>query len=281
MRSGKNLRRRLLVGLALLGGMTGAQVLFDTDVALAQPAARAWFGVEVAARKDNRPGVLVRHVVRTSPADSAGIKDGDALLRLGAKPLAAPGDVISEVRARKPGEVLDVLFERGGHEQKARVTLSVFPATDEMLRRDKVGTFAPPLIGLQGVQGKVPDNLGQLKGKVVVLDFWAGWCGVCKLITPVLNRWQDKLGPQGVVVLGVSSDTPQVATKAMNEFGIKYAVGVDKDETVFPAYGVSALPTMFVLDKKGVVRSIEVGFDVAELAKTEALLATLVAEPAP
>ena len=249
--------------------------------AVAQSASRAWFGVEVRDRKDGKAGVLVRHVMRTSPAEAAGLRDGDFLLKLAGKSVSAPNDVVSEVRQHRPGDVLEVLFERAGHEQKARVTLDVFPPADEMLRREKVGTFAPNLAGVESVQGTVPAELNKLRGKVVVLDFWAGWCGVCKLVTPVLNGWQSKFGAQGLVVIGVSSDDARIAAKATNDFGVKYAVGADAHGSVFPAYGVVALPTMYVLDKKGVIRAVDVGFDTDGIVKTQSLIASLLNEPSP
>jgi peroxiredoxin len=144
-----------------------------------------------------------------------------------------------------------------------------------------MGRFAPALTGMAAAQGAVPASLAGLRGKVVVIDFWAGWCSVCKLVTPVLNGWHQKLGAQGLVVLGVSSDTATVASKAIDDFGIKYAVGLDKDGAIFPAYGISSLPTMFIVDKRGVVRGIEIGFDPAGLVRAEALVNALLAEKAP
>lgn len=258
----------------------GPSALLPPEAA-AQSTSRAWLGIELAARKDGKPGVTARHVMRSSPSDTAGLKDGDVVLQVDAKAMKSPADVIGEVRAHKPGDVLEIGFERGGTERKAKVTLETFPGADEILRRDKIGTFAPSLAGLVSVQGVAPASVRSLRGKVVVLDFWAGWCGVCKLVAPVLNGWQEKRGPQGLVVVGVSSDTAEVATKATPDFGIKYAVAVDKDQGVFPGYGVSSLPTMFVLDKRGVVRGLEVGFDPAGLARMDALITALLAEKAP
>lgn len=272
---------RLCLIASLVGiNMVALPAMFSADTAMAQSGSRAWFGVEVAPRKDGKAGVLVKHVIRTSPADAAGLRDGDGLLKVGGKQVSAPTEVISEVRAKRPGEEIEVSFERGGSEQTARVTLSIFPGVDELLRRDRVGTFAGPLTGAQSVQGTVPTSLSTLRGKVVIVDFWAAWCSVCRETTPVLNDLHARYGAQGLSVLGMSSDTAEAASKAMETFGIKYPVAVDKDEKVFASYGISSLPTMYVIDKKGVVREVEVGFDNRSAQRLEALVKKLLAEKA-
>lgn len=269
-----------LVALVAAAGVAGPIVLAP-ETAQAQASKRAWLGLELGTRKDGKAGVAVRHVVRTSPSDTAGVKDGDAVLTLDGKSVKAPADVIGEIRAHKPGDVVELAFERGGTERKAKITLESFPGPDEILRRDKLGTFAPSIGGLSTVQGVVPASIRAARGKVVLLDFWAGWCGVCKLTSPILNAWHDKLGAQGLVVIGVSSDAHDVAAKATTDFGIKYPVAVDKDQGVFPAYGVTALPTMFIIDKRGVVRALEVGFDPGGFTRAEALIVALLAEKPP
>lgn len=252
-----------------------------TPAAAQAAAARPWLGLELATRKDGGPGVFVRHVMRTSPADKAGLKDSDVVLSLGGKAVSAPGEIISEVRSQAPGKELALVLMRGSREIKTAVVLAAAPPTDEMLRRDKVGTFSPSITGLANVQGAVPASLSALRGKVVVLDFWASWCGVCKLMTPTLNDWQTKYGAQGLVVLGVSSDKHDVATAATKSFGITYPVGADTSDKVFPGFQIPALPTMYVLDKGGVVREVEVGFDAAHLKQTEKMIEKLLAEKTP
>jgi thiol-disulfide isomerase/thioredoxin len=265
--------------LVLVAGVAPAPAGFS--VAHAQSGSKPWLGVELATGKDPAAGVLVRHVMRTSPSEKAGIKDNDLIVSVNGKTASSPRDVITEVRAHAPGDALAVVLTRGGREIRMTVTLSPAPAADEMLRRDKVGTFSPPINGLASVQGSVPGSIGGLRGKVVVLDFWASWCGVCKMMTPTLNEWHKKYAAQGLVVLGVSSDKHDVATSATKKFGIDYAVGADTHDKVFPGFNVPALPTMYVLDKGGVVREVEVGFDPAHLQKTEEMIKKLLADKTP
>jgi thiol-disulfide isomerase/thioredoxin len=235
-------------------------------------------GVDLSSPGGTSKGVVARHVFRSSPADRAGLRDGDVMMRVGGQAVSRPADVIAMLRVRRPGDTVRVDLERQGRASSIDVKLASLPNSEEMLRADKLGREAPSLVGMQAVRGAPPRDAVP-KGKVVVLDFWAAWCGVCRAVTPVLNHWQDKYGAQGLVVLGVSSDSHSVATKASDAFGIKYAVGADSaDEKVFSAFGVRALPTMYVVDKRGVVREVSVGVDVEHLGRMEALIARLLAE---
>jgi peroxiredoxin len=234
-------------------------------------------GVEMMVRAGAK-GPVIKSIVRTSPAEGGGLRMGDVIVRVADKVVATPADVTGEVRNHKPGESIELTLDRAGTEVKAKVVLAVFPGVNELLRLQHVGIFARPLGGLTAVQGVVPGGWGDVAGKVVVLDFWASWCVACRLTAPILNEWHARLGALGVLVIGVSNDTSAVATKAIEDFGIKYPVGIDKDEKIFPSYGVSVLPTMFVIDKRGVVREVEVGFEPGGMKRIEALLTTLAGE---
>jgi peroxiredoxin len=223
-------------------------------------------------------GPIIKSIVRTSPAEGGGLRMGDMILRVADKVVASPADVTGEVRTHKPGESIELVVERAGAEVKARVILAVFPGVNELLRLQHVGSLARPLPGLPAILGAVPGGWGEVAGKVVVLDFWASWCTACRLTTPILNEWHAKLGALGVTVLGVSNDGPTVATKAIEDFGIKYPVGLDKEDKIFPSYGIAVLPSMFVIDKRGVVREVEVGFELAGMKRIESLLSTLAGE---
>ena len=115
--------RNVMLGLSAViavAGVAGPAALAPAT-AEAQSSQRAWLGLELAPRKDGKAGVTARHVLRTSPSDTAGIKDGDVVLRVDGKAVKSPADVIGEVRTHKPGDVIEIGFERGGTERKAKV----------------------------------------------------------------------------------------------------------------------------------------------------------------
>lgn len=237
------------------------------------PPKKPWLGVQMRLRKDKKPPVLASHVMRSSPADAAGLRDGDALAKLDGKAMDTPDMVSQLVAGKKPGDTVEIVFDRGGTEKKTTATLEVFPGADEVVRRDKIGTFAPAIVG-EVLQGEV----SAFKGKVTVVEFWASWCQPCKAMTPILNEIFDKKSSQGVRVVGVTSEHPNLAQKGITSFGMKFSVVSDKDDKTEPAYGPPALPTTYVIDKKGKVREVLVGFAFDEAAQLNRIVDKLVEE---
>ena len=117
-----------------------------------------------------------------------------------------------------------------------------------------------PNFTLKDVDGKTV-KLSDYKGKVVLLNFWATWCGPCKFEIPWFIEFQKKYKDQGFTVIGVSVDDdgwtsvkPYLEAKQMN-----YPVVVS-DEAVNTMYGgIESLPTTFVLDKDGKIANTHVG----------------------
>jgi thiol-disulfide isomerase/thioredoxin len=113
-------------------------------------------------------------------------------------------------------------------------------------------------------------NFSSFKGKVVVLDFWATWCGPCRSEIPGYGKLQKKYKDKGLVIIGVSLDQagPDVVKKFIDHFHMNYQVVMGDDAVVEAFGGVEGIPTTFIIDRTGKIRDKKVGaMETAEYEK--------------
>src|SRR5215475_3407417 len=127
------------------------------------------------------------------------------------------------------------------------------------VKSDKDRKTAPDF-ALKDADGKTV-HLSDYKGKVVLLDFWATWCGPCKIEIPWLKDFQRKYKDKGFEIIGISMDEEgwQVVKPFANEVGINYRLVIGDDTTAQLYGGVDALPTAFVIDREGKIAQVHVG----------------------
>ena len=116
-----------------------------------------------------------------------------------------------------------------------------------------VGSPAPEIV-LKDLQGR-DVKLSDLRGKVVLVNFWATWCKPCKEEMPAMQASYDKLRDKGFVVLAVNEleDTARVA-EHIRTHGHTFEVVMDHNNQVANMYGVVGLPASFLIDPQGIVR---------------------------
>ncbi len=132
---------------------------------------------------------------------------------------------------------------------------------------------APELTVADWVDQK-PVKLSELRGRVVLLDFWAPWCGPCQMTFPVLKNWHEKYRDKGLVILGLThfADASEAEGREMTDkealnylrqfkkrYRLPYGFAVADSGANDLQYDVSSIPTSFLIDRRGVVRYITVG----------------------
>jgi len=128
-------------------------------------------------------------------------------------------------------------------------------------------------------------SLSSLKGKVVVLSFWATWCGPCKEEMPHLQRIYAERKDRGLVVLSISADDARTASRVkpyVVSKGFTFPVLLDKDSSVTGIYNpAKTLPWTVVVDRGFQVVDSHGGYDPGDESKLAALVDGLLAKPAP
>jgi len=117
-----------------------------------------------------------------------------------------------------------------------------------------------PEFSAKAADGK-PIPLSSFKGKVVLLNFWATYCGPCKIEMPWFVDFEKKYGPQGFAVFGVSTDEEgwQVVKPYIDQVKVNYQVGVVGEDVATKYGGIDTLPETLILDREGKIASRHVG----------------------
>lgn len=104
-------------------------------------------------------------------------------------------------------------------------------------------------------------RLQEQRGQVVMVNFWATWCGPCRQEMPHLNRLYDKYRSSGFALLGVNiDDDPRAAADLAAKLGLRFPVLLDTDKKVSRVYDMSAMPATLLIDRDGRVRHIHRGY---------------------
>ena len=145
---------------------------------------------------------------------------------------------------------------------------------DTSLQLSGAAKGKPLTMKFKAVDGKDVD-LAKLQGKVVLIDFWATWCGPCRAELPNVKAAYDKLHSKGFEIIGVSFDKSKDSLQSFvaNEKMAwpQYFDGLFWDNKVGKKYNIESIPTMWLIDKKGNLRDMEARANLAE--RVEKLLA--------
>lgn len=205
---------------------------------------------------------------------------------------------LSDVSQKLNAKIEEVRTEgEAGQAQQLQAWQSIAKALDGALRHiELLGQTAPAIEFTEHFYNSEPFTLAGLKGKVVMVDFWANWCGPCKSAFPKMRELYEEYKDDGFEIVGVTSFQGRFRDGDINEGSIDESRELElteqfiadhemtwpivfSSESVFnPDYGVQGIPTFAVLDKEGNVRLIQVGSGEASEKKLRETVTELLAE---
>jgi len=115
------------------------------------------------------------------------------------------------------------------------------------------------LPAIQNATGNI--DFTTYEGKVVYVDFWASWCGPCRLSLPAIDKIYQEFNPLGFEVIAVSVDVvAEDSLDFLKRYSVAYPVVIDSGGDVARAYAVNGMPSGYLIDQTGLIRSVHIGF---------------------
>jgi thiol-disulfide isomerase/thioredoxin len=204
---------------------------------------------------DKDKSVKIVRVLPNTPAAKAGILPGTVLHKIQDKVVdgMAVNDCAALIRGPIDSKVALELIDPRTHNTN-RVELSR-AKIDAKVARAKLGDAAAPVVAQEWVKGGPVDVKD---GKAIyVVEFWATWCGPCRMSIPHLSELQKQYKDKGVVVVGVSNEDPATVKPFVSKMGAQMDYTVICDDALtttmgyMEAYGLNTIPTAFLVSKDG------------------------------
>lgn len=247
----------------------------------AETAARAWMGVGIEA---GVAGVRVTEVIDDTPAYRVGLRAGDQILSIDRQRVATPKQLIALVGPHQIGDTIELWVERDRARFRVDVDLVAMPARNELLQLRLVGKPAPEF-ALTAV-GSGTGKLAELRGQVVVIEFWATWCKPCMATSGALSELVRSHAGAGLVALAISAETATALRAHVDRKKPDFTLLHDPGSVVQGRYFATLIPTIVVVDREGSVvfagmaEALGAGMSVSDAIAANAADATFAIERA-
>lgn len=195
-------------------------------------------------------------------------------------PALSLGTPLSRVRGRGwlvVGAVLAVATAGSAGADGPTVTSLLTPLN---LVGYRPGTLPPPFSGY--TVDAQPLSTSELRGKVLIVNFWASWCQECRPEMPLLEQLHRAFSSRGLMIVGINArERKETVSRYARDLGLTFPLVLDRDGTINHSYGVIGLPATFVIARDGRAVAFAVGPREWAGPPARALIERLLAEPAP
>jgi thiol-disulfide isomerase/thioredoxin len=207
-------------------------------------------------------------VIPGAPAERGGLRPADEVLTVDGQPMTRASEIVQRIQAVEPGMTVRLVVQRQGSPLTIVLSPEPRPEMMDVVRQALIGKPAPEFTG-ELISGTAPAKLAELRGHVVVLDFWATWCGPCAMTLPRLDAWQATYAAKGLRIVGLSNEDATDISAFLVDHKLGYTIARDPDAKAAQDYLLQGVPMLVIIDKAGIVHDVFLGagnFDAIEAA---------------
>jgi thiol-disulfide isomerase/thioredoxin len=217
--------------------------------------ATPWIGIKL---DQGSQGVLIKGVLPGTPGEEAGLAAGDEVIALDSKIVTNPNEMISTIRSYEVGAFVELHILHKGAAQTKRIKLIARPDTMEMLNKQLFGKTLPAF-DLKPISGGASGASESFRGKVMLIEFWATWCGPCRSTRPRLSEFARANKSKGLAVIGISDEDEATVRSYTQKEQTDFLILSDPSHATQEKFFIMAIPTFVVVNKKGTIVSVGVG----------------------
>lgn len=211
-----------------------------------------------------------------SPAAKSELHLGDEIVSIDGVAMKSSQQIVQKVTETPANSRVTVAISRDGKPMTLTIKLGARPPDEQLIRQTLLDRPAPAFTATT-LDGTPSIKLASLRGRVVLVDFWATWCHPCVAQFPHLSAWHQKYADKGLSILALSNEEADLVRDYVAAEKLGFPVALDPDDRIRAAYIVPGMPTTVVIDKTGVVRYVSVG--IGKPKDVEAMITRLLDSP--
>lgn len=219
--------------------------------------AKPWLGIGI---EDHKLGALITRVIPETPAHKAKLMNKDIVTHVNKVKISSAKDLVEKIQSLGVGNIAHLELIRDKKTLTFDIALVARPEMLDIAKKVLLNKPAPDFDlksthkGLKGF-----NSTTDLKGKVTFLHFWATWCPACRFSHKPLNDYIERQKDSDFQLITISDEDHNTINQYIKKYNLKLATYSDAENKAAEIFRVSALPTIIIIDKKGIVREVSVG----------------------